>query len=73
MEDFRAIIVKWPEPHVETLAADVGASREAVKKWWQRNAIPGEWFAHVRDAAARRRIKGVTTDLMAELARRQAA
>lgn len=66
-------MVKWPEPHVETLAADVGASATAVRKWWQRNTIPGEWFAEVRDAANRRQIDGVTVDLMAELARRRAA
>lgn len=68
MEDFRAIIVKWPD--LDALAADAGAGREAVKKWKQRNTIPSEYWAAIIHGAEARAIDGVTADLMVDIARR---
>lgn len=68
MEDFRAIIVKWPD--LDALAADAGAGKEAVKKWKRRNTIPAEYWAGLIQAAETRGIQGVTADVLATIARR---
>ena len=68
MEDFRAIIVKWPD--LDALAADTGAGKEAIKKWKRRNTIPSEYWKGMVQGAARRGIEGVTADLMADIAMR---
>lgn len=71
MDDFRSIINAWPD--LDTLAADTGASKEAVKKWHRRNTIPAEYWVALIAAAPMRRIEGVTADLLADLAKRQVA
>lgn len=71
MDDFRAILVKWPS--LETLAGDVDATEAAVRKWHQRNTIPSDYWLSVEWAAKRRNIEGVTITVLAELARRRKA
>lgn len=71
MDEFKDIINAWPD--LDALAADTGASKEAVKKWHRRNTIPAEYWALLIEAASLRRIEGVTAELLTDLARRQAA
>ena len=46
----RQVISMFGSP--SALARAIGASREAVKKWSQRDSIPGEYDIAIVDAAA---------------------
>ena len=45
INSFRDVIALWPSPDV--MASDVGAPVTAVRKWWQRDRIPAEWWHSV--------------------------
>jgi len=63
---FSDIIGLWPS--VGALAAEVGVSTDRVRKWAERDSIPGEWFSAVTNAARERGMDSVTTELMASIA-----
>lgn len=66
---FSDIIALWPAPGA--LADDIGVSEHRVRKWRERDSIPGEWFAAVASAARSRGIGGVTAETMASVAQRR--
>lgn len=64
---FRAIMSLWPS--LEEMAAEIDASVFAVRKWWQRDRIPDEWWKAVL-AASRVKNANVTADVLVDLAAR---
>ena len=54
-ETFKAAIDLWGSPI--NLGEDLGVSVERVRKWRQRNSIPGEYWLPVVEAAKRRGYK----------------
>lgn len=71
LTSFRNIIELWGSR--EAMAADIpGAGAWTVSKWWQRDAIPAEWWSAVlgTDVAVS---GGVTADLLTNLAARENA
>jgi ribosomal protein S16 len=52
MNSIRTFIDKWPTR--ETLASEVGVSKDVVHKWAQRGAIPAEHHLAIIEAAQRR-------------------
>jgi hypothetical protein len=66
---FKDIIDKWPS--IQELAAEVGVSKEAVRKWRERKKIPPlHWFV-IEQAAMRRGLTGITAAAMASIKRRR--
>ena len=65
----RSIIELWGSR--EAMASDVGASNWAVIKWWGRDNIPSKWWPQVLSTDLARSA-GVTSDLLARLAVREA-
>ncbi len=64
VNSFRNIIGLWGKP--DSLAADIGAKDATVRKWRQRDSIPGEWwYAISRTKMAKQ--NGVTVERMAEI------
>lgn len=55
------------------MATDLRVSREAVRKWRERDWIPPLHWMAVEAAAARRGIAGVTAKLMSEIPKPVAA
>lgn len=74
IQSFTAVIDAWPRPSVPTLAEDIAAPAETVKKWHQRGRIPSFWWPKVLEAAQRRDID-ITLEQLAALdaQRRQTA
>jgi hypothetical protein len=62
---FRDVIGLWPSK--EALAGDVGATIPAVRKWWQRDSIPSEWWSSLTGTKLARAC-GIDAGLLAELA-----
>ena len=69
METYRDVIQGWPDR--EALAHDVGTTTEAVRKWWERDRIPPEYWSALIQGAAGRRIRGVTAAALASIAASQ--
>lgn len=68
---FSEIIGLWPTQ--VSLAEEIEASPDRVRKWATRNSIPGEWFAAMVVAANRRGWTWVTADLLAQIAAKSRA
>jgi len=66
---FRSIIDLWPS--VDAMADEIGASAMAVRKWWQRNRIPAEWWSAVLSAPRVKKAHITTAELLAALAARR--
>jgi hypothetical protein len=64
---FRSIISLWPSQ--EAMAADVGAGVAAVRKWWQRDRIPDEWWSSVLGTMTAK-LAGLTAEKLVALAAR---
>ena len=60
---FQEVIDLWPNPSASVLAADINTTVERVRKWRQRNSVPGEWFQPIAQAAQRRQILLSINDL----------
>lgn len=60
----RDLIAEWPTR--KALADEIGANTDAVHKWAASNRIPSDWQAAVVEAAARRKIRGITAQWMLE-------
>ncbi len=67
---FRDVVALWPTP--DALADEIGAGVAAVRKWPQRDNIPAEWWVAIL-ATDKAKLAGVTAELLAELAAREAA
>jgi len=68
MSSFREVMALWSS--TDALASDVGAPVTAVRKWWQRERIPAEWWASVLSTNTAES-HGITADLLAQLAARE--
>ncbi len=71
METFTDIIGRWPS--AAALAADLAAQGVGVQpvtvRSWRKQGIPGPYWDHLCEAAARRGLEGVTRDLLCRLGR----
>lgn len=67
-QSFTAIVALWPSP--DTMAVELGAKVETVRKWRQRDSIPADWWLAVVEGA-KRRGETLTVNDMAELAARK--
>ncbi len=67
---FRAVISLWPSRELMASDLDCGGS-STVRKWWQRNNIPSDWWTRVL-ATDRAKDVGLSADLFARLAAKQA-
>ncbi len=67
-ESFSKIVRLWPDD--DTLASEVGATKEQVRKWRARDRIPSEWWQAIVGAARKRRFT-VTYQELARLAARE--
>lgn len=45
LSSFKSIIELWPTR--EAMAATLGEDSRLISKWWQRNKIPAERWAHI--------------------------
>ncbi|WP_299481016.1 carph-isopro domain-containing protein [uncultured Paracoccus sp.] len=68
MSSFRNVIDEWGGP--QRMAADIGASVWAVRKWHQRDSIPSEWWIAI-EAASERLDHPVTVKDLAEISARK--
>ncbi len=64
-ETHRQIIMAWE--HLADFAADLGISENTAKMMRQRDSIPADYWPEVVIAAEKRKISGVSTDLLAKL------
>lgn len=71
MESFADIIAAWPSPEAFIEDHEIDAAKFAV--WKHRSGIPSTHWPLTIRGAARRRLKGITLDLLAALARKRAA
>lgn len=70
VSNFREVVGLWK--NFNALATEIGANREAVRKWSERNTIPAEWWAPIL-RTKKARWEGLSADLFAEFAARQVA
>src|SRR5262245_13181064 len=68
---FRSVIDLWPSREAMASDIDEGVSASAVRKWWQRDNIPSEWWTRVL-ATEKAKAAGLSADLFARLAAKQA-
>ncbi len=72
MPTFADIIDRWPRPAPVTLAADIAEQPATVRQWRNRSVLPDRKWKATVEAAQRRGIEGVTLEVLAEIAERQA-
>lgn len=63
---FRELIGRWPR--TRDFARDAGCSPLLVRQWRHRNFVPPQYWPGIVAGAARRRIGGIDTNLLAHLA-----
>ena len=51
------------------MASDVGARAPAVRKWWQRDNVPSDWWQAIL-ATDLAKASGLTSDMLTSLAAR---
>lgn len=51
------------------MASDIGARGSAVRKWWQRDNVPSEWWQAIL-ATDTAKASGLTADVLTTLAAR---
>jgi hypothetical protein len=69
-DSFRSVISLWDSP--DDMAADIGATGMAVRKWGQRDRIPDEWWNSILKTSAARGA-GLTAARLVALASREPA
>lgn len=72
MLTFADIIDLWPKPSPVTLAGDLDELPGTVRQWRNRSVLPDRKWKATVEAAQRRQIDGVTLEVLAEIAARQA-
>ena len=65
VQSFKKIIDFWDSP--VAMADEVGARVETVKKWKQRDSIPGDWWLAIAQSETGQN-KNLTVEQMATLA-----
>jgi hypothetical protein len=68
LDSFRTLIELWASR--EAMASDIGANPSAVSKWWQRNAVPAEWWSAILSTEVAC-CAGVSADALTILAARE--
>lgn len=61
----RELLDLWPKRSV--IAAEVGASHDAVRAWASRNVIPRSYWPLLVDLASRDKIAGVTEEAIGRM------
>lgn len=69
--NFRTIIDRWPS--IDQMAADLSVKPDTVRKWRERDSVPGEYWAAIVRAARDRRLAVRLEDLAAAASRGLAA
>ena len=62
------IILDWPRGRLgryDVMAQDLNVDIALVAVWKHRGKIPSDYWADIASAAKRRRVKGVTLDVLA--------
>jgi hypothetical protein len=76
LTSFRSVVELWgtKDAHGARLemATEIGVSAGMVTKWWQRNAIPAEYWSAIL-STEKARSAGVTAELLTFLASREEA
>ena len=67
---FRSVIELWPSR--EAMSSDVGARASTVRKWWQRDNVPSEWWQAIL-ATDKAKASGLTANALTALAARAMA
>lgn len=67
---FKDVIKLWDSQ--EALASEMGVNLPAVRKWWQRDSIPAEYWAALL-LTERAKEGAVSADLLTALAARESA
>jgi hypothetical protein len=70
VQTFSEIINRWGSP--ADLAEDLGEEVGTVRQWRNRNSLPDRVWKGAVASAAKRQIDGVTLEVLAEIAARQA-
>lgn len=73
MHTFADIIDLWPKPSPVTFAEDIGEESGTCRAWRNRNTLPDRVWRKVVAAAEKREIEGVTLEVLARIAEKQAA
>lgn len=65
--NFRAVVALWDS--FDEMASEIGHTREAVRKWSERDAIPSDWWLAI--LRSNKAISaGLSADLFTEFAAR---
>lgn len=72
MQTFAQVIDKWPDPSPVTLGEDIGVPAGTVRQWRNRNSLPDRVWKATVTAARKRGIAGVSLELLADIAAREA-
>jgi len=67
MKTFAEVISRWPSP--AEFASDIGVRPNHVQTMKVRESIPPEYWSDLVRCAARRRIRGVTMNLLGQIAK----
>ncbi len=70
MQTFTDVINRWEKP--SDLAEDLGEEVGTVRQWRNRDTLPDRVWKATVEAAERREFRGVTLEVLAEIAARQA-
>ena len=68
IDSFRSVISLWAS--FEAMAADTGAGLSAVRKWWQRDRIPDEWWSSILGTMTAK-MAGLSAEKLVTLAGRE--
>lgn len=66
MKTFTAIMALWPT--LVEFAEDAGVPERRARGWKAADSIPGRYWLSLVKAADRRKIRGVTLDVLAKIA-----
>lgn len=65
---FRPLIERWG---IAELATALALPTKNVRRWWDSDSIPAEWFSAIGRAAEARDFEDITVEHLAELAERR--
>lgn len=67
VSNFREVVALWGS--FDEMASEIGHTREAVRKWSERNTIPSEWWLPIL-RSNKALSAGLSADLFTEFAAR---
>lgn len=71
MESVADVISAWDT--VEEFSADAGVKPSLAAVWKHRDSIPSNYWTSIVAGAARRRIRGISLEVLARIASKRAA